>query len=749
MKMPVLILLILTVAALSAEPRGLTSREIIIPDAVAVLQPPAALSIPDPVQTSPAPEVRDDWWLLWQMPLDYILPAGEQFGLIFVNNEQFAYPWFSGGAESNNVGYVLAALERAPDWIRAELYKTLSQVGEMQQQTYSLLIVQAPDPIVDEIAFCVATASPEYLNSDFAHPQLFTENAQKIYAAAAELPYVEIVDTGSADAGGDYWSTTRYWKKDAGGQLQQITVPREIYYWYLVNPKLTDEIQAYIDPSVVENNSTHSNNIADPPTGKFWRSYLYDYDDDTHPVLRDTLIQCQSVFNRDGSPGAAIRAATWWINQNMSFTSNAERPHQPVRIFTKRFGRCGEYADLSSAVARIALIPCTNISSVSTDHTWNEFWEDGWVSWEPVNGYLNNPLVYENGWGKVFGSVFEERSDGLFSPVTERYSDGLATINIQVVDQNLQPIDAARVVLAIFETTPRFDCEAYTDNNGLVSFTVGENRDYRARAETMFGLYPPNPGTYAQLVANSVDGEIYNYQFQIAAPLPQPTIEALAPPSDPVQDFRFTAGFASPGYFVTGKTLWDDIDVLGTPARFYQKVDEPANVSFLVTDADNAIFLDLDNFCSGYAYSGLVASGTAVFDIPAGQNWYALLNNSHRHGNAVLLSGALACEYWGTAVNDPQLPPALFSIAAAAPNPFSGATRIELAVKEAAEASIAIYNSRGQKIRGFEPQNLTAGTHELVWNGTDDRGETQPSGVYFIKVTDGRATATRRLLLLK
>jgi transglutaminase-like putative cysteine protease len=73
----------------------------------------------------------------------------------------------------------------------------------------------------------------------------------------------------------------------------------------------------------------------------------------------------------------------------MSFTSNNERPHQPVRIITKHFGRCGEYADLTAAVARLALIPCTSIISISTDHTWNEFWDENWVAWEPVNGYID------------------------------------------------------------------------------------------------------------------------------------------------------------------------------------------------------------------------------------------------------------------------------------------------------------------------------------------------------------------------
>ncbi len=277
MKKPALIFMALTVAVLSAAPRGLTSREIVIEDAIAVVQPEAVLSIPAPAQTSPGAEVRDDWWLLLQMPLDFVLPAGEQFGIYFDNKEQFANPWFTGGSVVNESHYK-QAVAKAPAWIRAELHKTLLQLDYYPRMQFSSLIIDAPDPIVDEIAFCVATASPEYLNSDFALPQLFTENAQKIYAAAAELPYVEIVDTGSADAGGDYWSTTRYWKKDAGGQMMQVTVPKEIYYWYLVNPKLTDEIQAYIDPAIVENNSTHANNIAAPQT-RMMHDLLCDYEE--------------------------------------------------------------------------------------------------------------------------------------------------------------------------------------------------------------------------------------------------------------------------------------------------------------------------------------------------------------------------------------------------------------------------------------------------------------------------------------
>lgn len=746
MKKLLLVIPLFICLALGAQPRGLSSRDIDVSGAVSVIQPLAEPTLPALPGNESQTDAAKNWVLLQSLPLEVMLPAGEQFGACFKN--------LGLNAESySSLGTLLpqgeAAVARAPQWIRVQLRNTLNHLQSERQLLFAELLNDAPDPYVDEIAFCVATASPEYLNSSFALPELFLENAQKLYEVDGELNYVEIVDVGSAAAGGDYYSTTRYWKKDAAGQMTQDTVPREIYYWYLVNPKITDEIAAYIDPNIIESNSSHSNNIVPPPAGKFWRSYIYDHVDGNYPVLRDTLIHCQSVYNRDGSPGDVIRAITWWINQNMSFTSNNERPHQPVRIYQKRIGRCGEYADFSSAIARIALIPCTNISSISTDHTWNEFWEEGWVSWEPVNNYLNNPLVYENGWGKVFGSVFEERSDGLFTPVTERYSEGVATINIQVVDANLQPVDGARVLLAIFESSPRFDNEAYTDNNGMVSFAVGEGRDYRARTEATFGIYPAIAGTYAQLVSSSVAGETYSYQFQIAAPLPQASIEMLPLPEDPAQDYMFTANMASTGYYITGKALWDDIDVLGSKPRHYKYSSEPATASLLVTDADNALFLALDNLCSACVNEGPHTTANAEFNIPVGQDWYIFADNSHQHGNTVLLSGMVEFRGWDSAVGDPQAPAAVFNLSAPAPNPTRGETKLWIDLATPQKLQVSIHDIRGRRIRDLESLNLQAGQNPLIWDGLDSQGRPASSGVYILRVEGEERQASRKIVLIK
>ena len=746
MKKLYLIIIVLFCTTLLAAERGLTVNEIPVSNEVtAVSNPVPVLYNIESEANKSKPAIPKNWDTLQELNLNFRLPVKQLYGLQFMNLthnvQQFSSPYSLSET-------AFQAINKSPIWLQAELSSILSQLEPDRQLLWANLILSTQDPFVDEIAFCIAYSSPQYLNSTFSLPELFTENATAIYSIAAQLPYVEIVDTGNSVTGGDYYSTTRYLKKNTMGEVQQVTVPQEIYYWYIVHPKLTDEIAAYINPTTIENNSTHNNNIAAPPTGKFWRTYLYDLQEGDYPILSDTLVQCQTLFNRDGTGNDAIRTIQWWINQQMSFTSNNERPHQPVRIITKHFGRCGEYADLTSAVARLALIPCTSIISISTDHTWNEFWDENWVAWEPVNGYIDNPLVYENGWGKVFGSVIEIRSDGLLTPVTDRYSEGICTITIQVVDANQHPVDGARVVLAILDGSNVFDCEQYTNNNGIVTFIVGENRNYRARTETTFGVFPEVVGTYTQLIASAVAGESYQYVLTIPNSMPEPALEELPPLEDPVQDYQFAVSFNSDGYYITGYTLWDDIYSLGSRPYHYQFVETPAEANFMVLDSDNLLIWQLDGFGSGYSHLGPSLEANGIFSIPLGSDWYAIMDNSFQHRNAVRINGSLLFQHNGTFVQD-ETAPALLNKLSSYPNPFNTVTYLSFESTKDCLAEITVYNLKGQMVRNWKEQPLQQGTCNFSWDGKDNKGISVPAGVYFWKVQSGNQNLSGKMLYLK
>ncbi len=729
-----------------ALPRGTTQQEF-PPDAQVVGQAEPYYPAPSLITDSPQGNLnRDEWIAVDSLHLNTIIRAGKQFGM-----------WFNGeGGYTMQLWYndyltpaAQTAIDKSPVWIRADLDNVLRQLSSEKQAVWSAIINDAVDPFIDEIAFSVANSSVQYLASNYSDPSLFVENAQQLYSIDAELSYVQIVNHGTSETDPDYYSTTSYFKTTADSQIVQVEVPRDIYYWYIVHPKITDEIPAYIDPSIVESNTNHSNNIMISPEGKFWRSYLYNVQEEAYPSLRDTLMECQTAFNRNGNVNDAIRAIQWWINHTMSFTSNSERPHQPVRIYRKHIGRCGEYADYTTAVSRIALIPCTSILSASTDHTWNEFWEDGWVQWEPVNGYINTPLVYEDGWGKVFGTVFEIRSDGYLTSVTDRYSTGLASITIAVKDSTNNPIDGARVILAIYEAGIKFDMIGFTDNNGIVVFPVGENRHYYARVESSVGIYPTNPGTYLSLVDNSVSGEQYAYQMVLNQPKPVPEITQIPVPTGNTGDRRVAIEFNTPKQVLYGKVTWDDLSSNGSQPYFYNQIDTPGKVNLLMTDADNYLFYSIGHAGEAFNVMTNVQNGSVQFNIPTDSNWYAFLDNSSQVANSQLVSGVMLYERYGVSNDDQVIPSANLALYPNYPNPFGTDTNIRYNLPKATKAKLTIYNIKGQKVKELTNSQQKSGINSINWNGRDDNDKQVSNGIYYYQLNSEGKNITHKMLLIK
>jgi len=83
------------------------------------------------------------------------------------------------------------------------------------------------------------------------------------------------------------------------------------------------------------------------------------------------------------------------------------------------------------------------------------------------------------------------------------------------------------------------------------------------------------------------------------------------------------------------------------------------------------------------------------------------------------------------------------------PNPVKSNTNISFSLpKNTKEAEIRIYNIKGQLIKKFKMQNAKCGMNSMVWNGTDKNGKKVVSGLYFYKLTTGKETAVKKMLLL-
>jgi hypothetical protein len=83
------------------------------------------------------------------------------------------------------------------------------------------------------------------------------------------------------------------------------------------------------------------------------------------------------------------------------------------------------------------------------------------------------------------------------------------------------------------------------------------------------------------------------------------------------------------------------------------------------------------------------------------------------------------------------------------PNPFNPHTTIRFTVPQRGPVSLRVYDVAGRLVSTLADRSYAAGRHGVVWNGTNSRGESVASGIYFYKIVTGGHTATKKMVLLR
>ena len=93
--------------------------------------------------------------------------------------------------------------------------------------------------------------------------------------------------------------------------------------------------------------------------------------------------------------------------------------------------------------------------------------------------------------------------------------------------------------------------------------------------------------------------------------------------------------------------------------------------------------------------------------------------------------------------------PGSYYLAQNYPNPFNPATIIKFNLPTSDHARLTIYNILGQEIDCLLDRPVSAGEHELRWDGKDAGGESVATGVYLYRLQTSNFTDTRKMLLIK
>ncbi len=89
------------------------------------------------------------------------------------------------------------------------------------------------------------------------------------------------------------------------------------------------------------------------------------------------------------------------------------------------------------------------------------------------------------------------------------------------------------------------------------------------------------------------------------------------------------------------------------------------------------------------------------------------------------------------------------SLSLGGPNPFALGTSIRFDLPVGGRALVAIYAIDGRHVATLADGVLSAGAHEVQWDGTDARGEAVAAGVYVCRLRTGAWCESRRLVLIR
>lgn len=621
-----------------------------------------------------------------------------------------------------------AAVAIAPDWLRRDLGDSFRRLSEEKQDIYAGLINSAAPPHIDEICFEVAHLAPQMLSGSM-DPQVLIENVESLYAIDSFLDYADIVDY---DTGSDYYSTVAY-RVLEDHNIEEFELPRDLYYWYIVHPKLHKETPDYIDPQ--------TGNPADPPSGVFWRDFLMNEQDAGFPLLSSCLDTCAVLWKNQSNTldNGAVGAVTRWIQDVMTFQSY---PHhdQPVRIYRWHLGTCSVHSYLTAAAARAALIPAAVDAMYSDNHKINEFWERRWIAWEPVNTYIDYPQGYEN-WGWNIAGTFNWRGDGFIWGTTERYTE-VCTLSVTVTDNVGHPVDGARIKIRSNPCVSWGTITGWTDLTGCHQFLLGDQRTFLAQVSSSIGTYPP--GYMETVIVDSQPGAHYSWDVTLAGIVPALVALPDSVPLHPTNDCRLLIEYDLPEGILYG-TNFDDGNSFAEPVA-------PGQIDFFICDEGNFGAYGAQQSFEAFEIGLGSPTGSVDFVLPSADSWYAVFSNE---ADLVLTQDLrITARLYvrdpsAVAEGEPSGLLADLGLCASHPNPFNREARIAFELPRPGRLELGIYGVTGERVRTLLRGTRAAGAHTVIWDGRDDAGHPVGGGVFFWKLRAEDDTRTGRMLLIR
>lgn len=502
----------------------------------------------------------------------------------------------------------------------------------------------------DEIASVVATTPTEVLRAmhRLGQTDIVTRNARMVYEMAGIAKYARLTDNADGTTTLEL-NTQRGW----------VTVPQAVYYRFVVHPRILFEIPSRVDvswwaTSAAGRGMSHDDWLrhdggmlyGTSDAHQFWRESLLT-DEMKQRRLIDYVKDCETQED-------AIFALSRYLSYDepdafMSF-GYLTNDLQPLLIYAKGYGSCGETSTICSTVCRLLLIPAYIVGCRGEDHQWSEVFDahtGQFVVWNcdagaAGFGHIWGPGEGGNHKGKTISTIMAFGPDDAIWPTTTSaanpansgYMPGdkgytpTARLNVRVVDAAGVPVDGAMVVArSHWNRANMLSMLGYTDLDGRCGFDLGWEPHGGYTIDVLSSL-----GTAGSMNLPVTEGETYDVTYRLPGTLPARQAIRLDTAGEVARGARLVLHPAEaahaqriyPRSFFTGQRYRITSQIAATTGytgtRWY-----PHDLS--ATCGAAAMIMDEANFAR-YERGEACSARPLGEQLPAG-NWYLVVDNRH------------------------------------------------------------------------------------------------------------------------
>ncbi|MCP4583887.1 MAG: T9SS type A sorting domain-containing protein [candidate division Zixibacteria bacterium] len=93
--------------------------------------------------------------------------------------------------------------------------------------------------------------------------------------------------------------------------------------------------------------------------------------------------------------------------------------------------------------------------------------------------------------------------------------------------------------------------------------------------------------------------------------------------------------------------------------------------------------------------------------------------------------------------------PSVFSLDQNFPNPFNPTTEMAFGLPNTGHVTLEVFDIMGRIVNTLVDEELSAGIHKVIWDGTNEGGQKVTSGMYFYKLIQGENVVTKKMMMLK